>query len=140
MRLTPAQLEILYALITQSAAAIFFAVVTVAWFLKVDCASLRTTGDYRRVAGLPVTHHIMEVIAYFFVGQLFKVFFVAWSLSSWWLVPVLLAMSAFTYRFAPGFAGRFDCPLPPEHRLLKPFVLLLLNLFAVLGFLVVLLL
>jgi hypothetical protein len=138
--MTPAQLEILYVLLTQSVAAIFFAVLTIAWFLKVDCASLRLTGDYRRVMSFPVTHHIIEVIAYFFLGQLLKVFFVAWSLSWWWLVPALITMSAFTYRFAPGFAGRFDCPLPPEHRLLKPIVLLLLNLFAVLGFFVVLLL
>jgi hypothetical protein len=97
------------------------------------------TGDYRRVAGLPLTHHIPELFAYFFLGQLLKVFFISEPfLSQWWLVPILIVMSIFTYRFAPGFAARFDCPMPRENRILKPVALLFLDAAALLGFFVVL--
>ena len=138
--MTPWQLEVIYALMTQSATAIFFGAVTLAWFLKIDCVSLRKTGDYRRIGGIPMTHHIPEIAAYFFVGQLLKVFFIGTSLPDWWLAPILVVMTVFTYRFAPGFASRFDCPLPKEHPLLKPLVMGILDLAALLGFLLALLL
>ena len=138
--LTPWQLNVLYALITQAVAAIFFGIMTFTWFLKIDCVNLSKTGDYRRIGGIPITHHMPEIVAYFFVGQLLKVFFIGTTLSDWWLAPILVVMTAFTYRFAPGFASRFDCPLPKENPLLKPLAMGLLDLAALVGFVSILLL